>query len=67
MAASTCALALASPVFAERAGEQPVDDGLVQPDLLGGHRALVELVDLVGQLGGDLPARTWCAGRRAPR
>ena len=34
--------------------DQLVEHGLVEPDLLGGHRAVVELVDLVGQLGGDL-------------
>ena len=31
-----------------------VEHRLVEADLLGGHRAVVELVDLVGQLGGDL-------------
>ena len=34
-------------------GDELVEHGLVQPDLLGGHRAVVELVDLVGELGGD--------------
>ena len=47
------ALALVG-VAVQAALEQPVDDGLVQPDLLGGHAAVVELVDLVRQLGGDL-------------
>ncbi len=35
-------------------GDQPVEHGLVEADLLGRHRAVVELVDAVGQLGGDL-------------
>ena len=34
-------------------GHQPVEHGLVEADLLGRHRAVVELVDAVGQLGGD--------------
>ena len=38
-----------------------VEHRLVQTDLLGRHRAVVELVDLVGQLGGDLRL-----GLRAP-
>ena len=47
-------LALAGgAVVRQLVAEQPVDDGLVQADLLGGHAAVVELVDLVGQLGGD--------------
>ena len=36
-----------------RAGDQRVEQRLVQTDLLGRHRAAVELVDLVGQLGRD--------------
>ena len=36
-----------------RVGDQPVEHGLVEADLLGRHRAVVELVDAVGQLGGD--------------
>ena len=32
--------------------DEPVEHGLVETDLLGGHRAVVELVDPVGQLGG---------------
>ena len=36
------------------AGDERVEHRLVQTDLLGRHRAVVELVDLVGQLGGDL-------------
>ncbi len=35
-------------------GDQAVEHGLVEADLLGRHRAVVELVDAVGQLGGDL-------------
>ena len=35
-------------------GDELVEHGLVEPDLLGGHRAVVELVDLVGELGCDL-------------
>ena len=35
-------------------GDEPVEHRLVEADLLGGHRAVVELVDPVGQLGGDL-------------
>ena len=34
--------------------DELVEHRLVEPDLLGRHRAVVELVDLVGQLGGDL-------------
>ena len=37
-----------------RRGDEPVEHGLVQTDLLGGHRAVVELVDAVGQLAGDV-------------
>ena len=33
--------------------DEIVEHRLVEPDLLGGHRAVVELVDLVGQLGRD--------------
>jgi hypothetical protein len=33
---------------------QLVEHRLIQPDLLGGHRAVIELVDLVGKLGRDL-------------
>ena len=40
---------------------QPVEHGLVETDLLGGHRAVVELVDLVGQLGLDLGLRLGAA------
>ena len=36
------------------AGDELVEHRLVQADLLGRHRAVVELVDLVGQLGRDL-------------
>ena len=44
--------------LAERRGighvcDELVEHRLVQPDLLGCHRAVVELVDLVGKLGGD--------------
>ena len=35
-------------------GDQLVEHRLVEADLLGRHRAVVELVDAVGQLGGDL-------------
>ena len=35
-------------------GHQAVEHGLVEADLLGRHGAVVELVDAVGQLGGDL-------------
>jgi hypothetical protein len=35
-------------------GQEPVEHRLVQADLLGGHRAVVELVDPLGQLGGHL-------------
>ena len=35
-------------------GDELVEHGLVEADLLGGHRAVVELVDLVRELGGDL-------------
>ena len=31
-----------------------VEDGLVEPDLLGRHHAVVKLVNTVGQLGRDL-------------
>ena len=34
-------------------GHQAVEHRLVEADLLGGHRAVVELVDALGQLGGD--------------
>ena len=34
-------------------GHERVEHGLVEADLLGGHGAVVELVDAVGQLGGD--------------
>ena len=34
--------------------QQVVEHGLVEADLLGSHRAVVQLVDLVRQLGGDL-------------
>ena len=44
-------LRLAAP---SAVGDEPVEHGLVEADLLGGHRAVVELVDAVGQLGGDL-------------
>ena len=37
-----------------RRGHELVDHRLVQPDLLGGHEAVVELVDLVRQLGRHL-------------
>ena len=33
--------------------DQAVDDRLVEADLLGGHRTVIELVDAIGQLGGD--------------
>jgi hypothetical protein len=33
---------------------QVVEHGLVEADLLLRHAAMVQLVDLVGQLGGDL-------------
>ena len=40
--------------FRERgSGDQRVEQRLVQPDLLGRHRATVELVDLIGELGRD--------------
>jgi hypothetical protein len=45
-------VALAALVVA--GGDQAVDHRLVEADLLGGHGAVVELVDLVGQLGRDL-------------
>ena len=48
------ALAWRSPLGVGGVGDQLVEHRLVQADLLGGHRAVVELVDLVGQLGGDL-------------
>ena len=35
-------------------GHEPVEHRLVEADLLGRHRAVVELVDPVGQLGRDL-------------
>ena len=35
-------------------GDEVVEHRLVEADLLGRHRAVVELVDAVGQLGGDL-------------
>jgi hypothetical protein len=35
-----------------RVGDQTVEHRLVETDLLGRHRAVVELVDAVGQLGG---------------
>ena len=34
-------------------GDEFVEHGLVQTDLLGRHRAVVELVDVVGELLGD--------------
>ena len=55
MAASTWPVrALRSSVPGSHGPEQVVEHGLVEADLLGGHAAVVELVDLVGQLGGDL-------------
>ena len=42
-----------SPPAPDAVGDEAVEHGLVQPDLLGRHRAVVELVDAVGQLGGD--------------
>ena len=36
------------------AGNERVEHRLVEADLLGGHRAVVELVDAVGQLGGHV-------------
>ena len=52
MAASTWPLRASSLVGAG-AGDERVEHGLVEADLLGGHGAVVELVDAVGQLGGD--------------
>ena len=40
---------------------QLVEHRLVEADLLGGHRAVVELVDAVGQLGRDLGLRLGAA------
>ena len=34
--------------------EEVVEHRLIEPDLLGGHRAMVEFVDLVREFGGDL-------------
>ena len=42
-----------APVLGGHTGDEAVEHGLVEADLLGGHRAVVELVDAVGQLGGD--------------
>ena len=43
-----------SPPALGGVGDERVEHGLVEADLLGRHRAVVELVDAVGQLGGDL-------------
>ena len=48
------ALAGGGVVVVEARAQQIVEHGLVEADLLGRHAAVVELVDLVGQLGGDL-------------
>ncbi len=47
-------------------GDELVEHGLVQPDLLGGHRAVVELVDLVRELGGDLGLALGAAEQQHP-
>ncbi len=48
------ALALGRARLAGRGGgDEVVEHRLVEPDLLGGHGAVVELVDAVGQLLGD--------------
>ncbi len=47
-------LAFADAVGIGDVGDELVEHRLVEPDLLGRHRAVVELVDLVGKLGGDL-------------
>ena len=52
--AARMAPCLRSPPDLGRVDDQPVQHGLVEPDLLGRHRAVVELVDAVGQLGGHL-------------
>ncbi len=40
--------------FGQRgSGHERVEQRLVEPDLLGGHRAAVELVDLIRELGRD--------------
>ena len=44
----------ASPSGSVGCGDELVEHGLVEPDLLGRHRAVVELVDLIGELVGDL-------------
>ena len=49
-----------------RLREQVVEHRLVEPDLLGGHRAVVELVDLVGELGGDLGLALGAAEQQEP-
>ena len=43
-----------------------VEHGLVEPDLLGGHRAVVELVDLVGELRCDLRLALGAAEQQDP-
>ena len=42
------------PTHVRGVGYQPVEHRLVEADLLGRHRAVVELVDAVRQLGGHL-------------
>ncbi len=46
---------------------QVVEHGLVEADLFGGHRTVVELVDAIGQLGGDGRLELWCGGTRGCR
>ena len=57
----------ALPAHLRGLGHQPVEHRLVEADLLGRHRAVVELVDAVGQLGRDDRARSWCGGTRGCR
>ena len=47
-------------------GDEVVEHGLVQTDLLGRHRAVVELVDLVRQLGSDLGLALRAAEQQDP-
>ena len=59
-------LRLAAGVGVGDVGDELVEHGLVEPDLLGGHRAVVELVDLVGKLGGDLGLALGAAEQQEP-
>src|SRR5688572_17115456 len=35
-------------------GDELIEDRLIEPDLFGRHRAVIELIDLVGKLGRHL-------------